>query len=91
MEVRTGVGIGGSRDGLVYRNVLGCYLHIHASGVKEWAGAMVSRAVDYRSKRSIDKAGDEADSFSYESSGRNRKSGVATSTRLDRQLQFGKI
>jgi cobyrinic acid a,c-diamide synthase len=92
MEVRTGVGIGDSRDGLVYRNVLGCYLHIHASGVEEWAGAMVSRAADYRSKHSIiDSAGDEADTFSYESSGRNRNSGVALSTRLDRQLQFGKV
>jgi len=91
MEVQTGVGIGDSRDGLVYRNVLGCYLHIHAGGVKEWAGAMVSRAVDYRSKHSADDTKNGADTFRYESSGRSRNSGVVLSSRLDRQLQFGKI
>jgi len=91
MEVQTGVGIGDSRDGLVYRNVLGCYLHIHAGGVKEWAGAMVSRAVDYRSKHSTNDAKNEADTFRHESSGRSRNSEVVLSSRLDRQLQFGNI
>jgi len=46
-RVNTGVGVGNGRDGLVYKNVLAVYSHIHADGVKDWAAALVSRAVHY--------------------------------------------
>jgi cobyrinic acid a,c-diamide synthase len=51
MAVETGVGIGGSRDGLVKRNTLACYGHVHADGVKVWASSMVSRAREYAAGR----------------------------------------
>jgi cobyrinic acid a,c-diamide synthase len=51
MAVETGVGIGGSRDGLVQQNTLACYGHVHADGVKEWASSMVSRAREYAAGR----------------------------------------
>jgi cobyrinic acid a,c-diamide synthase len=51
MTVETGVGVGGGRDGLVHRNTLACYTHVHADGVEDWASAMVSRAADYALSR----------------------------------------
>jgi cobyrinic acid a,c-diamide synthase len=51
MTVETGVGVGGGRDGLVRRNTLACYTHVHASGLKSWASAMVSRAAEYARSR----------------------------------------
>jgi len=39
-----GQGIGGQRDGLVYKNVLASYAHLHALGTPEWAPALVARA-----------------------------------------------
>ncbi len=38
MKVRSGTGLGSSRDGLTCRNtnVLACYTHIHADGVDSW-------------------------------------------------------
>jgi cobyrinic acid a,c-diamide synthase len=51
MKVESGVGVGGSRDGLVRSNTLACYTHLHASGVKIWASAMVSRAGEHAARR----------------------------------------
>lgn len=48
MAVRAGTGLGGQRDGLCYRNVLACYTHIHADGVRPWASAFVAKARQYR-------------------------------------------
>jgi len=48
MSVRTGVGIGGGRDGLVYKNSLAAFMHIHADGVKGWAAAFVKRALEFK-------------------------------------------
>jgi cobyrinic acid a,c-diamide synthase len=51
MEVETGVGIDGARDGLVQGNTLACYCHVHADGVKKWASSIVSKACDYAAGR----------------------------------------
>ena len=51
MKVESGVGVGGARDGLVRSNTLACYTHLHASGVKIWASAMVSRAGEHAARR----------------------------------------
>jgi cobyrinic acid a,c-diamide synthase len=42
-----GNGLGDKRDGLVYRNVLAGYMHLHAAGAPGWAGALVERARTY--------------------------------------------
>jgi len=39
-----GSGLGDRRDGVVYRNVLAGYLHLHAAGAPDWAPALVARA-----------------------------------------------
>jgi cobyrinic acid a,c-diamide synthase len=53
MRVRSGTGLGSSRDGLTCSNtnVLACYTHVHADGVDSWASAMVFRAVDHAVRR----------------------------------------
>ena len=52
MKVEKGSGLGLGRDGLVYRNCLASYMHIHADGVPEWAPAFVRAASRYREQRS---------------------------------------
>lgn len=49
-RVRRGHGFDGSRDGLLYRNVLAGYTHIHALGVPQWAPALVGRAAEFRAR-----------------------------------------
>ncbi|MBI4668529.1 MAG: cobyrinate a,c-diamide synthase [Elusimicrobia bacterium] len=44
MKVETGTGLGNKTDGLVYKNVLGCYTHIHSDAVKTWASRLVLSA-----------------------------------------------
>jgi cobyrinic acid a,c-diamide synthase len=44
-----GNGLGGGRDGLVYRNVLASYTHLHATGAPGWAEGLVARACTYGS------------------------------------------
>lgn len=46
-EVKRGVGVGGARDGLIHRNVLASYLHLHVSGAPEWAEGMKKAARRY--------------------------------------------
>lgn len=43
-RVVRGHGIDGTNDGIVYRNVLATYLHVHAGGESEWAAGMVHAA-----------------------------------------------
>ncbi len=45
-----GNGIGEGRDGLVYRNVLASYTHLHAAGAPTWAAGLVNaaRTTQYR-------------------------------------------
>ena len=47
-RVTRGTGITGGSDGLVYKNVLAAYTHIHALATPEWAPALVKRANEYR-------------------------------------------
>ncbi|MBT7788703.1 MAG: cobyrinate a,c-diamide synthase [Calditrichaeota bacterium] len=46
-EVKRGVGVGGARDGLIHRNVLASYLHLHVSGAPAWADGMKKAARRY--------------------------------------------
>ncbi|MEW5762440.1 MAG: cobyrinate a,c-diamide synthase [Bacillota bacterium] len=43
-RVRRGYGIDGRRDGLLYRNVLASYNHLHALATPDWAPRLVRRA-----------------------------------------------
>lgn len=47
-DVKRGFGFAEGRDGLVRRNVLGTYTHLHALGTSLWAEALVDLAVKYR-------------------------------------------
>jgi cobyrinic acid a,c-diamide synthase len=51
LALRRGVGAGDSCDGLVYKQVMASYLHVHADGVPGWAPAFVEAAVKYRAQR----------------------------------------
>jgi cobyrinic acid a,c-diamide synthase len=43
-SVRRGCGFHGGRDGLVYKNVLATFCHVHALGEERWARALVKSA-----------------------------------------------
>lgn len=43
-HLRRGQGLGGGQDGLVWRNVLAAYTHVHAVGTPEWARGVVEAA-----------------------------------------------
>jgi cobyrinic acid a,c-diamide synthase len=46
-DLKRGVGVGGKRDGLVYKNVLACYTHLHAGGAPKWAPSLVAKALEH--------------------------------------------
>ena len=46
-DMQRGVGIAGDRDGILYKNVLATYTHLHAVGTPQWARALVRRAKDF--------------------------------------------
>ncbi len=48
-HVSRGSGINGKADGIVYKNVLASYTHLHALGTPEWAPAMIRSAFRHRS------------------------------------------
>ncbi|MTI83548.1 MAG: cobyrinate a,c-diamide synthase [Firmicutes bacterium] len=50
-RVTRGHGIDGHGDGLVYKNVLASYTHLHALGTSGWAPALVKKAREYRDAR----------------------------------------
>jgi cobyrinic acid a,c-diamide synthase len=50
-RVTRGNGLIKGRDGIVYKNTLACYAHIHADGVPDWAPAFVALAAGYRERR----------------------------------------
>lgn len=53
-RMETGVGLGNRKDGLVYRQTLAFYTHIHADGNHGWAKAFISRALDFaRTRREL--------------------------------------
>ncbi|MBW2338107.1 MAG: cobyrinate a,c-diamide synthase [Deltaproteobacteria bacterium] len=43
-HMKRGVGIAKDRDGIVYKNVLATYTHVHAVGTPQWAEALIRRA-----------------------------------------------
>ena len=45
-----GFGIDGTGDGLVYKNVLATYTHLHALGTPEWAPALVEKAIKHKDR-----------------------------------------
>jgi cobyrinic acid a,c-diamide synthase len=47
-DVIRGSGIDGKTDGIVYKNVLASYTHLHALGTPEWAPAMIRSALGHR-------------------------------------------
>jgi cobyrinic acid a,c-diamide synthase len=46
LAMTRGVGVGERRDGFRRANVVGCYTHLHALGVPEWAPALVRAAAE---------------------------------------------
>jgi cobyrinic acid a,c-diamide synthase len=46
-----GTGLQNKRDGIVYKNVLASYTHLHALGTPEWAPSLVRNAMLYQKKR----------------------------------------
>jgi cobyrinic acid a,c-diamide synthase len=50
-RMRRGAGIHGGRDGILYKNVLATYTHIHALGTPGWAAALVRNAAAFRSRK----------------------------------------
>jgi cobyrinic acid a,c-diamide synthase len=49
--MQRGAGINSTEDGLVYKNVLACYTHLHALGTPQWAEAMVGKAREYKKRK----------------------------------------
>ena len=47
-RMQRGVGITKERDGILYKNVLATYTHLHAVGTPQWARALVRRATRYK-------------------------------------------
>ncbi len=52
-EVVRGAGLGNQKDGLVYRNVLGTYVHIHAKGERLWAPSLISAAKRFAAQHAV--------------------------------------
>ncbi|HHX51699.1 MAG TPA: hypothetical protein GX711_09705, partial [Clostridia bacterium] len=50
-QVKRGHGIDTNADGLIYKNVLASFTHIHALGHPEWAVRLVAAARSYRQIR----------------------------------------
>jgi cobyrinic acid a,c-diamide synthase len=50
-RMKRGVGINKDRDGIVYKNVLATYTHVHALGTPGWAGALLRNAVKFKNSR----------------------------------------
>ena len=51
LEMQRGVGFMGGRDGLVYKNVLALYTHIHSLATPEWSASLVTRALEFKAQR----------------------------------------
>ncbi|MFH0810501.1 MAG: cobyrinate a,c-diamide synthase [Pseudomonadota bacterium] len=55
-RLERGHGFQDGRDGLIYKNVLAGYTHVHALGTKEWAFSLVDRAAEHRGRRMAETA-----------------------------------
>jgi cobyrinic acid a,c-diamide synthase len=51
--MQRGQGIAAGRDGVVYRNVLATYTHLHAAGMPRWAEGMIRSARAFRDRRKV--------------------------------------
>lgn len=51
LAVESGIGLANHRDGLVFNNVLACYTHIHALGMKNWAPIFAKKAREFKAGR----------------------------------------
>ena len=49
--LKRGSGLINNRDGVVFKNILATYTHIHAPGTPAWAEAMIRNAVGYRDNK----------------------------------------
>jgi len=47
-SMKRGVGIDKDRDGMVYKNVLATYTHVHAVGTPQWGQALVKQATLFK-------------------------------------------
>ena len=59
--VKRGAGCFDNRDGLVYKNVLASYAHLHALGVPNWGRGLVRRAREHRRTRTGKRQTDSVD------------------------------
>jgi cobyrinic acid a,c-diamide synthase len=50
-RVKRGCGIGDGKDGLVYKNVMAGYSHLHAVSVPQWARNIVAQAENYKNSK----------------------------------------
>ena len=50
-RMKRGVGITDDRDGILYKNVLATYTHVHALGTPGWAAALIRNAVKFKKSR----------------------------------------
>jgi cobyrinic acid a,c-diamide synthase len=50
-RMQRGVGIQNDRDGILYKNVLATYTHVHALGTPVWAKALVRNAIQFKKSR----------------------------------------
>jgi len=51
-RMQRGVGIDKDRDGIIYKNVLATYTHVHAVGTPQWGEALVRRATLFKKRTS---------------------------------------
>lgn len=51
-KLERGTGISHSRDGIIYKNVIATYTHLHALGSPEWVDAVIKRGCAYMQRRS---------------------------------------
>ncbi len=50
-KIKRGVGIDEDRDGILYKNVLATYTHVHAAGTPAWAEALIRNAFEFKASR----------------------------------------
>jgi len=53
-SVSKGTGCYHKRDGLIYKNVLASYIHIHALAVPEWADGIFNKANQFKTQKSLE-------------------------------------
>ena len=47
-RMQRGAGIENGRDGVLYKNVLATYTHVHALGTPEWAPSLIHNAIKFQ-------------------------------------------